>query len=116
MLPKQYRLQKDKDFKRVFLKGKFFDGRILSLKPIENSLEFSRFGFIVGLKISKKATLRSQIKRKLRESIRAKLDKIKSGFDIVIITKPEIVGKGHKEIDKEIERLLRKAKLEIEIL
>ena len=75
MLPKQYRLQKDKDFKRVFLKGKFFGGRILSLKLIENSLELSRFGFIVGLKISKKATLRSQIKRKLRESIRAKLDR-----------------------------------------
>jgi ribonuclease P protein component len=111
MLSKKYRLQKDKDFDLVFKKGKNLGSEFLFLKLRKNDLEISRFGFILSKKISKNATVRNKIKRRLREIIRKELGSIKSGFDIVIVVKPRIVGKDYLEIRVGVEELLRKAGL-----
>lgn len=111
MFAKQYRLQNDKDFKLVFKNGKVFNSKFLFLKIRKNSLENSRFGFIIGTKISKKSTVRNKIKRRLRESIKKKLNNIKPGFDVIIGVKPEIVDKSYQEIEKETGELLKKAGL-----
>ena len=109
MLSKKYRLQKDKDFDLVFKKGKNSGSEFLFLKLRKNDLEISRFGFILSKKISKNATVRNKIKRRLREIIRKELGNIKSGFDIVIVAKPKIVGKDYLEIREEVGGLLKKA-------
>lgn len=111
MLPKTHRLTKEEDFERVYKRGKFFAQDFLMCKILENNLEVSRFGIVVGVKISKKATKRNQVKRRLREVIRLKLDKMKKGFDIVIMVKPEIVDKEYQEIDKAVIRLFKKVRL-----
>lgn len=111
MLPKQYRLKKKKDFELVFKKGKTFNDKFLFLKLRKNNLEFNRFGFTIGLKISKKAVVRNKIKRLLREAIREKLNDIKSGFDVVIRVRTEIINKDYEEVKKELESLLEKAGL-----
>lgn len=113
MLSKQYRLQKDKDFKLVFKEGKTFSSKFLFLKLRKNNLKDSRFGFILSKKISKKSTVRNKIKRRLREFIRKELDKIRTGFDVIIVPKPEIISKNCQDIDLEFEKLLEKAVLYI---
>ena len=111
MLPKKYRLQKDKDFELVFRKGKIISNRFFYLKSMKNNLETSRFGFIVGKKTSKNSTDRNIIKRRLREAIWNRLEKIKPGFDMVIITKPDIVGKNYRLIDEAVKDTLCAEKL-----
>ncbi len=111
MLAKQYRLQKDKDLKLVFKNGKAFSAGFLFLKLKKNNLQVSRFGFIVGKRISKKAAIRNKIKRRLREIIRKNLDNIKSEFDIVIWVKPVIADKNYQEIEQDIKELLKKSRL-----
>jgi len=111
MLPRKHRLTQDKDFKKIFKKGKFFIGRFINLRIAKNNLEVSRFGFIVGKKKFKKAVDRNKIKRQLREIIHLKLDKIKSGFDIAIIVKEDIKNKSYQEIDGVMEKVLNKAGL-----
>ena len=111
MLSKKYRLQKDKDFDLVFKKGKNLGSEFLFLKLRKNGLEISRFGFILSKKISKNATVRNKIKRRLREIIRKKLNDIKPGLDVVIGTKTVIVNKDYQEIKEALEGLLRKAGL-----
>lgn len=111
MLSRQYRLQKDKDFELVFKEGKIFSSKFLFLKLRKNNLKDSRFGFILSKKISKKSTVRNKIKRKLREIIRKDLDKIRAGFDVVIVVKPEIISKNYRDMSIEIEKLLGKAGL-----
>lgn len=111
MFSKQYRLRKDDDFELIFRKGKAFKIDFLFLKLRENNLGFSRFGFIIGKKISKKSTVRNRIKRKLKENIRRRINKIKPGFDVVVGAGPEIVGKDYKDIDQTVEQLFKKAKL-----
>lgn len=113
MLAKQRRLQKKRDFKLVFNKGEVLDSELFFLRFAKNNFELSRFGFVVSLKISKKATIRNRIKRLLREVVRINLKNIKSSFDIIIIAKPGIVGKKYEEIKAEVEEFLKKAGLYI---
>jgi len=85
MLPKKNCLKKEKDFAKVFKEGQNFKEDFLYLKIKKNNLKSSRFGFIVSKKVSKKATSRNKIKRRLREIVRIKLPFIKKGIDGVII-------------------------------
>jgi ribonuclease P protein component len=111
MLPKKHRLTKKDNFDAIHRKGRFFGERFIAIKSLKNNLSYSRFGFLVGLKVSKKAVVRNKIKRRIRESVKLKLDKIKPGFDIVVLTKPEITEKDYSEIKKAINSVLEKGNL-----
>lgn len=111
MLPKKHRLKKKRDFDLVFKKGKVSFEKFLVLKKLENSLKESRFGFVVSLKISKKAKDRNKVKRRLREVIKNKLPQVKPGYDIIFFSKKGIEEKDFKEIKEIVEKLLKEAKL-----
>jgi ribonuclease P protein component len=111
VLPKAHRLKKKKDFERVFKKGKGKREGFLFLKFIENERNISRVGFVVSKKISKKATLRNRIKRKLREATRMLLPEIKPGFDIVIVAKKGIENLNFWETKENLEKLFKKSNL-----
>ena len=111
MLPKENRLKKNNDFQRVFKQGKYLKGNFINLKFIENNLPQSRFVFIIGLKISKKTVIRNKIRRRCFEVIKSTFNQIKEGFDLVFLPTPEAVEKDYSETEKEINSLLKKAKL-----
>ncbi len=111
MLKKYLRLAKQKDFENVFEKGRYFSEDLLSLKAARNDFDYSRFGFIVSNKISKKAVARNRIKRLLRESVRLLYKNIKPGFDGVFISKNKAVGKSFEEMGLCVEKLLKKSGL-----
>jgi ribonuclease P protein component len=111
MLKKELRIRKQKDFENVFEKGFYLSDRFLTLKATENKMPFSRFGFVVSKKISKKAVERNRAKRLMSESIRLTNEKIKPGFDIVFISKSGIVNKSLEEIKESVEKLLKRSGL-----
>ena len=111
MLPKVNRLKKEKDFQSVFKKGEGVKEDFLILKKGKNSLECSRFGFVVGINISKKATLRNKIKRRLRYLVHKRLPKIKKGLDVILIAQPGLEDKDFIEIEKAIDRIFDKTKI-----
>lgn len=61
----------------------------------ENGL--SKFGFIVSKKIDKRATVRNEVKRKLKKIVKENIDNIVDGTFLLIATE--------KSIEEEIERL-----------
>ena len=111
MLPKENRLKKNKDFKKVFKEGKGFKEDFLVLKKAKNNLKISRFGFVVSKTFFKKATLRNKIKRRLRESVRIKINEIKKGIDGVVIAIPGLETKDFCEIKEIVNKLFKKAKI-----
>ena len=111
MLPPENRLKKNKDFNKILKKGKRFNEEILSLIILKNELKYTRTGLMVDKKISKKAVIRNKIKRRIYSLIRNKLSNIKNGFDVLIITKPEIKEKNFFEINKIIDKILKKARI-----
>lgn len=111
MLPKTYCLKKKKDFERVFKKGKRFKEDFLVIRFVPSNQKKSRFGIIISLKISKKATIRNKIKRRIRQLLRIRLKEIKKGIDIALIGVPGLENKDFWEIEEVLTNLLKKAKL-----
>ncbi|MBI4812545.1 ribonuclease P protein component [Candidatus Falkowbacteria bacterium] len=111
MLPKINRLTKDKEFNNVFKRGKSSFDKIIGAKTVENGLKVNRFGVLVSAKISKKATERNKVKRQIRDITREELDKMKIGFDAVIITLPEIKNRTYQEIKFSLTRHFKKLNL-----
>jgi len=109
MLPKLNRLKKKKDFETVFKEGKGFKEDFLYLKFKRSKFKKSRFGFVTSKKFSQKATIRNEIKRKLRELIRIKLPEIKTGIDGIIVVRPGFEINDFWELEEIINRLFRKA-------
>lgn len=109
MLKKENRLNKEKDFKKVFKKGKYLEGDFLLFRYLENSLNNSRFGIIISNKTLKKAVKRNLIKRRIREVIRDNLSMLENHFDMVIIVKRSVLGNSDfKTIKKKIEQIFEK--------
>jgi ribonuclease P protein component len=111
MLAKKYRITSDRDFNRVFKGGKRFFSEGINLIRMENGQDYSRFGFVVGSKVDKRAVIRNQVKRWMREAVRIRFDQVKPGFDVVMVA-----DKRAKELDYEgitglIVRLLDKSRL-----
>jgi len=110
MFPQKNRLRKKNDFERVFKQGRGFREDFLYLKTIKNKLKTSRFAVVVGKDFSKKAVARNRIKRQINEIIRAELQRIKQGLDIVIVVLPEAKS-DFLELKKIINKLFKKAKI-----
>lgn len=112
MLPKAFRLTGKETFEKLKNEGSGVFGRTLTLiYQDRNDDNNSRIGFIVSLKISKKAVKRNRIKRLLREAVRRVLKNLKPGVDLAFLTKREILGVNQESIFSEVNRLLEKAKL-----
>jgi len=111
MLPLQNRLKKKKDFERVFKRGKGYQEGFLFLKLLKNDLTVSRFGFVVSQKISKKATLRNKIKRRIRETVKKELLNINPGFDGVWVALKGLETKDFKETEGAVQKLFQKSPL-----
>ncbi|MFA5128941.1 MAG: ribonuclease P protein component [Patescibacteria group bacterium] len=102
MLPKPHRLLSEKDFQKIWKRGRSFYTKMLGFKLLENSLTVSRFGIVIGTKISKLATVRNRTKRQIREIIREKIKKIAPGYDLVITVLPATLGKTYDELKKDV--------------
>jgi len=110
MLAQKNRLTKKNDFDAAFKHGQGFKQGFLYFKIKNNDLKYSRFGFVVSKKFSKKATERNKIKRRLREIIKKKLPMIKRPIDVVVIVSPGAEN-DFKKLEETIDVLFKKAKI-----
>lgn len=111
MLPAINRLKGEKAFKEVFERGRWEKLDFLRLKTIGNNLNYSRFGFIVSKKVSKKATVRNKTKRILSEIIKELLPRLKKGLDVALMAESGIEKREFRDISECLKTLFEKAKL-----
>jgi ribonuclease P protein component len=104
-------LQKKSDFEKVAKFGRPFFAPEFGFKAIKNSLEYNRYGIVVSLVIDKRATVRNQIRRRLSAILRLADPGLKQGFDLMILTRPEIKELNYKEMEENLNFLLKKAGL-----
>ena len=83
---------------------------MLVLCVLKNDREESRFGFSISKRIGNAVT-RNRIKRRLRESMRLRLDDIKPGWDFVFIARHAVRHADYDEMDAACARLIRRANL-----
>ena len=109
MLEKSRRITKENEFKNVFGGGALIKDEFISLKIVKKKSGDTRFGFIVGQKVSKSAVVRNKIKRRLRAVVEGFVGEVRPGMDVVVMTTPEITTKKTQEIKEKMEKVFRKA-------
>ncbi|MFA5127080.1 MAG: ribonuclease P protein component [Patescibacteria group bacterium] len=102
MLAKAYRLQKDTEIKRLIHSGKTFFLPQMTIKYLFQANSGIKIGFVVSNKIDKRATVRNQLKRRLREAVRKLLPDLKSGYSLLIIAKKSALDLGVLSLNKQL--------------
>lgn len=111
MLQRAHRLAGEKEFSRIFKKGRSFHGNGVSVRVVRNGGAESRFAFVVSTKVSKKAVKRNAVRRRLREVVRLVMPRIDKGWDVAVMTRPEILKLSPAQQREEMHRVLQKARL-----
>lgn len=79
-------LNKNKDFNRLYTKGKSFVSSSLVIYVLKNRVGYTRIGITTSKKIGK-AVDRNRARRVIRESYRTVQPCIKNGFDFVFVAR-----------------------------
>ena len=111
MFFKLNRIVKEKEFEKIFKKGKGKYTKNLGIKYLKNDLGFNRFAVTIGVKVNKKAVIRNKIKRQIREILKKQDYREGTSHDIIILTLPPINLKTFTEIEKDIIYLLQNQQL-----
>ena len=118
MLLAKNRLKDSKDFQKVFKNGRFLHSRLFTLHYLPNNQRNIRLGFVISSKTAPKAYQRNKIKRRFRAIFRLILAKkcqeigqFCHGHDMIVVARKIAVDVDYKELQKEVIRLLIKAKL-----
>lgn len=102
MISNLNKIRKKEDFDKVFAKGKYFSCNRLVLRVLETKKELeSRVGFSIGLKFSKSAVKRNRLKRQFRQIFSRKMERIRKGFDIVVLIRTNYPDNALKKVKEE---------------
>jgi ribonuclease P protein component len=109
---RRVRLRASASFQSIRRDGRVLLHPLLVMSWLPNDLGTSRFGFSVGRRLGK-AVKRNQIKRRMRESVRLRMqkDEVAAGWDVVLVARYPMRKASFAEIDQAIGLLLRRAGL-----
>lgn len=102
MLKRSFRLRARADIKHLRQQGKIAHSAFFSCKSARNSLAHTRAMVVVSTKISKKATVRNRIRRRVNGVLQAQWASLPTGVDIMIIVRVDISRSPLSEIEKQL--------------
>lgn len=105
--PRRCRLGSARNYRYVYRRGRSYPSRDLVLVHLKGSQQ--RFGFSVSSKVGNAVT-RNRIRRYLREDVRKLRASLKAG-KYIFVARPSAKGAAHAELSRDLESLLRRAKL-----
>jgi ribonuclease P protein component len=132
-LPKVHRLQHRRDFSAVYQKGLRRHGRCLVLRALRTSVSDRRnrsvgplrvapktsgdaespaqvaptqIGFSISQKVSKRAVVRNQIRRRLSAALHTLIPQMEQGWWLVIVVRPEATQCDYHQFLQELKQLL----------
>lgn len=109
-MDKVYRLRNNMEFKKVYNGGKNYWNRNLVLYVRKNNLENSRVGYSITKKIGN-SVVRNKVRRRMKEIYRLNFNNIKSGYDIILIPKKNIVDISYRELESAMLHILKLSKV-----
>ncbi len=110
MIARKNRLKKA-DFERIFKNGNKAYGQYCNLRYMANGLDYCRFAVIVSNKVSKKATERNKLRRRIKAVIVNNVANFSGNFDAIITVLPLLKEADFSETREIFLNLLKKHKL-----
>jgi ribonuclease P protein component len=111
MLKKPCRLTNNKDFQQVYRRGRNSTTPFFNIHALPNKAGITKIGIVASKKISKKAVVRNQIKRRVREISQEFYNKLIPGQNIIITIKPNAVTIEFSKLREEIQKVFVKMNL-----
>ena len=113
MLSAEHRLRHKKDFDSISTKGLkiYGQGFVLRFGKRFKPEAPTRFGFVVGTKVSKDSVVRNRLKRRMREAVREFVARVPAGFDVVVVAFAEAKDADFEMVREQMKYMLAKAKL-----
>jgi ribonuclease P protein component len=79
-------LTKNKEFQRVYSRGKYAASALLVIYVLQNNLSVTRLGITTSKKVGN-AVKRNRLRRLIRENVRLLYDRLDKGFDVVVVAR-----------------------------
>ncbi|MDQ3665549.1 MAG: ribonuclease P protein component [Acidobacteriota bacterium] len=105
----QTNLRGSSDFQRVYRTGKRYDGHLLTVFVLPNSLKQHRLGITASRKALGGAVDRNRAKRLLREAFRLtkpRLDLMKERYDWVLNARRSLLSLESRRLSDEFEQMI----------
>lgn len=103
-------LKKNHEFRRMYQKGASAVGGGMVIYCRKNRLGHNRLGVTVSVKLGN-AVVRNRARRRLREVYRLNRDKLKEGYDIILVARGRTAAAPWKDLNETFFRLCRKLDL-----
>lgn len=103
----KHTLKLNKDFRRLYSRGKSCASGCVVVYSMRNRRGKNRIGLTVGKPVGK-AVKRNRAKRLMRESYRPLSEDMLSGYDIIIVARTRINGKKCQEVHTDLKKALTK--------
>lgn len=92
-------LKNSTEFKKVYKNGRSYANKYLIMYTYENKRDDNRIGISVSKRVGN-SVIRHRATRLIRESVRLNEEKVKKGYDIVVIARENIVDKKFIDVEK----------------
>ncbi len=109
-MERRLRLHRAEDFGNVRQQGRSHPHRWLMLNVLPNGLAHNRYGIITSKRLGKAVT-RNRVRRLLREILRQLNPGLRTGFDVVIVARPAIVGQPFEAVQRIVRQLVMQSGL-----
>lgn len=103
-------LKENYEFRRLYQKGASAVGPGMVVYCRKNRLDHNRLGITVSVKLGNAVT-RNRARRRLREVYRLQADKLKQGYDLVLVARSRLLHARWPEVEATFLRLCKKLDL-----
>ena len=98
-------LKGNRAFRRMYSKGKSLAAGTVVVYCRRNGSRGNRLGLTVGTKVGK-AVCRNKVRRRLREIYRLNEEKLRGGWDIVIVARSRAGAAKYGELERDLLRTM----------
>ena len=99
-------LKSNMNFQNVYKNGVSYANKYLVMYVLENRTDNLRLGISVSKKVGN-SIVRHRLARLIREAFRLNVTQVAPGYDIVVIARAGLKGKGYKETESAMLHLLK---------
>lgn len=100
-------LKQNKDFRRLYHRGKYAACATLVLYWSPNRYQNNRLGITVSTKLGN-AVVRNRTRRRIREIYRLHEEQLRRGIDLVVVARDAAPDAEYRRLDRDFQRLAKR--------